>query len=129
MSGGMRIEHLKELPLRYQEQAAMAVVAQSMQATLVAGCPEKQPQKVTVRRLTFTSRKSADRYGILRDALQMYVIDDLQVLTHEGKVCAITYRILWNGTEWLHSIPWEIQWYWKNRIDILGLCPMIINWL
>lgn len=91
--GGMHIDP-KELPLSMQEQVGVKIVAQLAQAAPVAGCDERSPVIVTVRKLIFPERWALCRYYALKMIQKEGMITRPVPVTTGARVTGIEYRIL-----------------------------------
>lgn len=103
MNGGMRID-AKQLPLRHQEQVAVAILSQITQTPPVAAKMEKT-LKAKARRLCFPSARAIERYAMLKQAAREGAIEELIAETHDGRVMAFHYRVIWHGEFVPTAIP------------------------
>lgn len=94
MNGGMRID-AKQLPLRHQEQVAVAILAQITQTPPVAVREEEcVKEKLYARRLEFVNDRAARRYRILRKQAESGLICELLLHKNEqGLIDCFTYTI------------------------------------
>lgn len=116
MAGGMHFDHddLRALPLHMQEQVGVALVAQIEKNQPVAGREMKPPLRVPVKRLCFSGARAAARYEVLRDAARQGVISELDAVTDDGCVAALTYRITWAGEFIPTGLPVRDLIAWRN---------------
>ncbi len=113
----MRIdsESLRDMPLRYQEQVAAAILARPSEPGPVAG-GKKTPggTKVRVKALHFQTVGDLQRYRALRDAVRECVISNLTPVMAGGKITALTFTILWGGEFMPTGVPFADleRWRW-----------------
>ena len=83
MAGGLHYESLSDLPPRMRQQVAAKIVTAQPKAEPVAGDTVKPSkyhnQKIVVNGISFDSKKEANRYLALMDAVRAGIITDLRL--------------------------------------------------
>lgn len=121
MSGGLKIEDIRKLPERYQEQVVAKIVAAVTPATPVAGKEEQHHSlKVPVRKLHITGQRAINRYNALMDAVREGVISGLRVEHDHDGIYGFSYCIHWAGEYQPTSVSFKTLQCWRLLIAQKG---------
>ena len=105
---------LRAMPTDMQVQAAVKLAAELAKAARVAGKEGKQPIKIPVKRLCFRDSRAAARYEVLREAARQGVIAELDLVTHDGYIVELTYKIVWGGEFIPTGLPVSALVQWRE---------------
>ena len=148
MAGGLHYESLSDLPPRMRQQVAGKIVTDLLQANPVTGDTAKQSkyhnQKNVANGISFDSKKEANRYYALLDAVKAGVITDLRLqhdftlqeayTTHEGeRIRAIryradfSYRVVFHNYEIITCVGLADLEYWRGIVRKYGSGALVVE--
>lgn len=148
MAGGLHYDSLSDLPLRMRQQVAGKIVTDLPKAEPVAGDTVKHSkyhnQKITVNGIAFDSKKEANRYLALMDAVRAGIITDLRLqrdftlqeayTSADGeRIRAIryradfSYRVICANYEKITCVGFTDLEYWREIVHQHGRGALVVE--
>lgn len=148
MAGGLHYDSLADLPPQMRRQVAGKILAVPSKAAPVAGTAAKAPKyhnvKTIVNGIRFDSKKEANRYLALMDAVRAGLIDDLRLqqdftlqeayTTPEGeRIRAIrykadfTYRVICANYQHICCVGHIDLDYWRDIVQQHGRGALVVE--
>lgn len=148
MAGGLHYESLSDLPPQMRQQVAGKIVSVIAKTSSVAGQEPKaskyHSQKNVANGISFDSKKEANRYYALLEAVKAGVITDLRLqhdftlqeayTTHEGeRIRAIryradfSYRVVFHNYEIITCVGIPDLEYWRGIIRKYGCGALVVE--
>lgn len=148
MAGGLHYESLSDLPPRMRQQVAAKIVTAQPKAEPVAGDMVKPSkyhnQKIVANGISFDSKKEANRYLALMDAVRAGIITDLR-LQHDftlqeaytspsgERIRAIryradfSYRVVFRNYETITCVGLADLEYWRGVVRKYGSGALVVE--
>ena len=148
MAGGLHYDSLSDLPPRMRQQVAAKIVTAQPKAEPVAGDMMKHSkyhnQKIIVNEISFDSKKEANRYLALMDAVRAGIITDLRLqhdftlqeayTSPEGeRIRAIryradfSYRVVCANYEKITCVGFTDLEYWRDIVHQHGRGALVVE--